>query len=75
MPVNHTLHSSIQHVYSLNACIIFNTSLYISFLFSTDYNPKPTGTHPAFQHVTTTYKPDPDASMGDKMPVLKKGGH
>ena len=53
---------------------LFLIHLYLIIIFL-DYNPNPTGPHAAFQSKATPYKPDPDANMGDKMPVLKKGGH
>ena len=43
--------------------------------FFTDYRATPMATHPALEHKGSSYKPDPDANQGDKMPVLKGGGH
>ena len=61
------------HFYLFSSTNIFSS--FVLYIWSClDYNPNPTGLHPAFQSKGTPYKPDPDASMGDKMPVLKKGG-
>ena len=55
--------------------LLFTSLHFTSLYFFIDYRATPIATHPALEHKGSSYKPDPDGNQGDKMPVLKGGGH
>ena len=62
-------------VHCLSVFFFFSSLHFTSLYFFIDYRATPIATHPALEHKGSSYKPDPDGNQGDKMPVLKGGGH